>query len=312
MDYYYGASYDMGVSSMLMWALGAAPSKDTLWTTPNSEFAVEKKGCDSTGCPADHSAAGCELHTMLALMTTGPVGFSDFKGQTNKTLLMRTCSSDGTLLKPSKPVTTVDGALQRSMAHTGFVFGSYSGSESGAHHSNTWCHYFMGFKLQSSYDVRATDFWPALAAGAPGHPLQYVYRFDQGGLSCGNGTAASGCGVEALDPSAEVLLTLPASAEAGSAGEYAPALVAVFPICASGFALLGELEKFASLSAYPSGRFSGVSCTEQGLGFTAHGSAGEVVTVTAMVPSSAGAAAAEALALQLTIPGAGVLSVSLP
>jgi hypothetical protein len=37
-DYCYGQSWNIGESSLLVWALGAAPSKDTLWTTDNGRL----------------------------------------------------------------------------------------------------------------------------------------------------------------------------------------------------------------------------------------------------------------------------------
>jgi len=40
-DFCYGTSYLIGVSSLLPWALGTAPSKDTFWTTDNDHEEVE-------------------------------------------------------------------------------------------------------------------------------------------------------------------------------------------------------------------------------------------------------------------------------
>ncbi len=40
MDFCYGHSWDVGVSSLIVWAAGAFPSKDTLWTSANGKFAV--------------------------------------------------------------------------------------------------------------------------------------------------------------------------------------------------------------------------------------------------------------------------------
>ena len=45
---------------------------------------------------------------MLVVLHSGPVGFSDAIGQTNASLIRRTCNANGTLLKPSKPLTTID------------------------------------------------------------------------------------------------------------------------------------------------------------------------------------------------------------
>ena len=37
-DFCYGRSWDIGESSLLVWALGAKPSKDTLWTSDNGKL----------------------------------------------------------------------------------------------------------------------------------------------------------------------------------------------------------------------------------------------------------------------------------
>jgi hypothetical protein len=65
-DYCYGRSYEIGESSLLVWAVGAAPSKDTLWTTNNNR--TETPGCDWT---VDHETVAAELHVVLAIMSTG-------------------------------------------------------------------------------------------------------------------------------------------------------------------------------------------------------------------------------------------------
>ena len=43
MDFCYGHSWDVGVSSLIVWAAGAFPSKDTLWTSTNGKFAVRPR-----------------------------------------------------------------------------------------------------------------------------------------------------------------------------------------------------------------------------------------------------------------------------
>jgi hypothetical protein len=106
MDFCYGESWNVGLSSLIVWAAGSAPSKDTLWTSTNGKFAVP-------GCPwtPDHEAPAVELHVVVALMTTGPVGISDGFNMTNATLISRTIAQNGLLLKPSKPLTSVDSML---------------------------------------------------------------------------------------------------------------------------------------------------------------------------------------------------------
>jgi hypothetical protein len=82
-DFYYRRSWDIGESSLLvLWALGAVPSKDMLWTTDN-------EGTDIPGCPwsLDHKTPTAELHLVLSLMSTGPIEVSDTIGMANTSLL---------------------------------------------------------------------------------------------------------------------------------------------------------------------------------------------------------------------------------
>ena len=47
---------DIGMSSLIVWAAGAHPSKDTLWSTDNNKTSVP--GCQWT---PDHEAPAAEL-----------------------------------------------------------------------------------------------------------------------------------------------------------------------------------------------------------------------------------------------------------
>jgi hypothetical protein len=194
-DYYYGRSWDLGLSSLLIWALGAAPSKDTFWTSDNGADATTMGGCPPSGCPDDHTNTGSELHTVIALMSTGPVGFSDAVNRTNVTLLRRTCRDDGALLQPSKPLTAIDASLlgggpgpasgervrAAAPAPNGFVLSSFSGRAArrrsggiptagaspratvGAGKSGeVWAYYVLDHQLETDYVLRARDVWPPL------------------------------------------------------------------------------------------------------------------------------------------------------
>ena len=55
--------------------------------------------------------------------------------------------------------------------------------------------------------------------------------------------------------------------------DFAPAVFTVWPVCANGFVLLGDLSKYVALSAQ---RFSQVECTATGVSATVVGSIGEV------------------------------------
>ena len=122
-------------------------------TTDNGKFSVP--GCAWT---PDHEEPAAELHVVIALMTTGPVGISDLMGMTNAPLAQRTITMDGTLLKPSKPLTSVDSALAAAIGDrvltkppqkgpAGHLYSTYSGPNITA--VNAW--YFVSFKMNQPY-----------------------------------------------------------------------------------------------------------------------------------------------------------------
>ena len=49
-----------------------------------------------------------ELESVVSILTAGPVGPGDKIGYMNRDLIMRSCNAEGLLLRPSKPVTSLD------------------------------------------------------------------------------------------------------------------------------------------------------------------------------------------------------------
>ena len=302
-DFCYGKSWNIGESSLLVWAVGAAPSKDTLWTTDNNR--TEIPGCSWT---SDHENSAAELHGVLALMSTGPVGISDAIGFTNTTLLKRIISKDGTLLKPTKPITAVDstfldvqedknsqnscilaspmepGSDERGMG--GYVYGT-------AGMGPSWI--FVSFLLPFPYQARVRDFWPSLPRNGSISPIIIAYRhFNSGGASCQNGTHAvsSGCVKLAHLYTQDkfmnrTVLEVPAAplASSGKPG-YTPTVTTAWQAChKSGWILLGELDKYVPLSPQ---RFQTVSCTKDGVSVSVNGSHNESIELTALRPTPVG------------------------
>jgi hypothetical protein len=331
-DFYYGASYDVGVSSLLVWALGANPSKDTFWTTDNAAAALHDPssggpiglgGCPPEGCPADHSNASMELHSIVAALTAGPVGFSDALGCTNYTLLRKlTTDRGGLLLRPSKPATTVDsrlapppsaGADSAPAASAsggggsgggGDVLGTFSGvasRDSSSAPPAPWAWYVLSYGLAAKggeggkgggYAMPATDLWPRLPpAGLSLAHRQHRWGRDpavaaaDGGYGfCAHGAPAATCVVlQTVRPTGGSADSILLPAMANASEPLVPTLTTLAPVCASGVALLGDLRKFVALSA---DRFTGVACGPKGvLAFTVLGVAGERVPVTMLSPS---------------------------
>lgn len=265
-DYYYGGSWDIGRSSLIVWAMGGAPSKDTFWTTDNGNQSTTRGGCDKTGCPPDHSTPAATLHTMLTVLSTGPVGFSDAPGETDAVLIGRTCNAAGTLLQPSKPITACDSTHDAAgLAPAGFALNTYT-----AIGGVPWLHLLLTHQLLKPFSVRALDLFPTLSPDS-------VYATSTW-LELSSCTSGSVCGVTTFtapaDPHATIV-TLPAVPKGQD--KFYPTLTLFVPLCSSGVALFGEVDKFATISVQ---RFpASAQCTPLGVQFHVAGVADESIRV---------------------------------
>ncbi|ESO88546.1 hypothetical protein LOTGIDRAFT_234457 [Lottia gigantea] len=112
--------WKIGISSLFAHAMGVRPSKDTFWTTTKQP-----------GNPFNTTEPYPALQTLLAVLSTGPVGPSDGINYTNTDLLMKCCNADGLILKPSKPATAIDDdiiekAIRDGSGAKGEVYSTYS------------------------------------------------------------------------------------------------------------------------------------------------------------------------------------------
>ncbi|MHA1682352.1 MAG: hypothetical protein ACTSUE_15555 [Promethearchaeota archaeon] len=84
------------VTSILCKAIGLIPHKDTFYSSrgPRADFFYKERRY--------------ELECLVANLSAGPVAPSDKIGHENKELLMKTCRTDGLLLKPDVPATAID------------------------------------------------------------------------------------------------------------------------------------------------------------------------------------------------------------
>jgi hypothetical protein len=283
-DFYYGGSWDIGLSSLLLWALASAPSTDTFWTSDNGQVATTMGGCDKKqGCPEDHSEAGCELHTLLALMSTGPVGFSDAVNHTNATRIRQTCRADGVLVKPNKPLTKLD-ARMRTPYHALHTYSGPPGAAPGAPGS-VWAWYLVAHHLDAApedgLEVLGSELWPRPRKASPraGGWLVRVGTAHAGHACALNGSALPDC---AAAPSAagpdgyDFALRLPRAN-----GTFDSMLLTVVPRCKGGWALLGQTDKYAALGAQ---RFAAVECTAGGMVVRVRGAPGESGTLAFATP----------------------------
>mmetsp|Transcript_37414 Transcript_37414/g.82037 ORF Transcript_37414/g.82037 Transcript_37414/m.82037 type:complete len:879 (-) Transcript_37414:48-2684(-) len=284
-DFCYGNSWQIGVSSLLLSALGKAPSKDTLWTSPNNR--TEIPGCSWT---PDHEQPGAELHVTLALFSTGPVGISDGIGYTNASLVESAIAADGTLLKPSRPATLIDSLVQRRCSVTPASDGAREGgplaevlvthssdseSENGESSVRAW--YLISFMLSDDMIICTDDLYPYVG-GTERDDLAWR-RFDRG-ISCQDGAYAVFSGCISADGD-DIFLPAGDFSDTEKGSNYKHAVTSVYRKCSSGWRLLGELSKLVSLSA---ARFPRIRCNGSGVALTVVGSPGEEIEVTAIDP----------------------------
>jgi hypothetical protein len=273
-DYFYGSSWDVGSSSLMAWAANSAPSKDTLWSSDNGAQATTRGGCAKSGCPPDHSGAGAVLHTVLAALSTGPVGYSDAPNETDVTLVMRTCDAAGNLLQPSRPLVAVDSTHATGPGGApppGYVLGTHTAVAGG---TSPAMHLFVSHHLTAPYALRGLDVYPRLAPGRV-----YGVASNWSALqACANGSAAGDCGVGVVTAPAGAGGTVTTLAPQGD--PFLPLLTLVVPACGSdGTLFFGEVDKVAAISVQ---RFPTLACGGGGGGdgvvyFSVVGQPGEVV-----------------------------------
>ena len=204
---------------------------------------------------------------MLAVLSAGPVQFSDAPGETDAVLIMRTCDAGATLLQPSKPLTAVDSTHSGSGAGVpGYALSTYT-----AVGGSVWLHQLLTHQLAKPYTARALDLYPRLAAGATYATTSWA------ALQACAATAGGASGVTTLQGPADArgaLLILPAVAP--GTDKFAPTLTLIVPLTPSGVALFGEADKFATLSVQ---RFVALTATPAGVDATLVGVPGETIRV---------------------------------
>jgi hypothetical protein len=94
--------WTIGISSMFADAIGLAPFKDVFWSTsvqPGRSYGPDTKEV----LP--------EREILIATLSTGPVGPGDAIEYTNVERIMKCCRKDGLILKPDRPLTTINALI---------------------------------------------------------------------------------------------------------------------------------------------------------------------------------------------------------
>ena len=275
----------LGGSSLLLGATRMAPSKDTLWTaSPQPPTSSDFTQTNYTRVP--HVG----LDAILATLSLGPVGISDGLNQTDVGLIGQAFRGprDATLLRPSRPLSTVDACFANQSA--GARPGGYDpqagpdvrGTHAALPGGGPTSHYVVAWMTTRDVTLQRFDLYPPPPPSARlavrRHVVAPAGAAQRSG--CVDGHAASpGC-VEVLPAGARP--TIPAVG--GSIEDFS--LTAVYEPAANGAYFLGELTKFVHVSPQRFARVGVGGSGPCGLTVRVLGSAGggDRVTLVAVDP----------------------------
>lgn len=270
----------LGKDSLYPWALGIFPYKDAFFSGPqhwaNTTCFMSARGPESSGYTKPEwwgvQETFPELHALVSALTAGPVASGDGIGDMNAVLLRRTCRMDGVLLKPDRPAFVIDAWWQQHAFGRGGPKGEVT-QTSTTIGDMTW-RYVLGAALTSDYDVDALDLGLSSAEAGVAWRRQY-----------GDAFAMPRAGDMVLfNRSSPLLLSIHPMAD-DKWGWYTFWRTAPINCAGRGWALLGEVDKFVSVSAQ---RFNAVKArcggTALALEIDINGAPGENVSLAFRTP----------------------------
>lgn len=296
-------------AAVLPTAVGVRPMLDVLWTTPSQPADPRWRGCTRKNIRHD---------LILAVLSTGPVGFGDLVGGTDAALLGRASRADGLILKPAFPVLRIDRWY--SAAGGAEVWAAVAGPAGGTDPREDARANSMAHMAAASADPLALWWWQVLAtnvdgATIAGRPLALSELWPtprpstvllvavvdkhvggdgdgagppEGSTRCEHGAKAATC----LSLwTAGVPLDVSTSPPDGLYRSFA--LLAAAPVLASGWTLLGELggvvvpvspQRFVAVGGGEAPHEQDLQWAAGGLHVSVLGVHGETVDVTLVAP----------------------------
>jgi hypothetical protein len=301
-------------SSVFYDAIGVQPSKDDFWTT------MTQPGNPYGDNPSEPN---WQMQAIVATLSTGPVGPSDMVGATNVTVVMQTCrAGDGLLLRPDVPLKTPDSAFTvavwggagggvwrpdaprvpgvagdgdfvYAVGATGVNEGAVPdvGLSHSAHAHGAWkWFYLLGVRLEADFTMAWADLGDV---GAATTYAAFEWFSFSGGPS------------QVFNASSPYVLTKGGSQPSAPARAYPIRYHVLAPVFPSGWVLLGEMGKIASMSRM---RTSELAVTPAGFNATVHTASAETAVVYSLLAPAGQVAALAAAGADVT--AAGVLTVT--
>jgi hypothetical protein len=319
----------LAANTLYPWAIGLLPYRDAFMSA-NQDWATTtclqgNTGPESTSTSLKPEWFGLqeglpELQALVAALSAGPIAPGDGIGDTDVDLVLRTCRSDGILLKPERPIFPIvswwvgnalgsgDGPTPRGAAlntHSGSAEVGYTYTEL---NGLRW-YFVLGVGLDKAFHLTPSDVRSELA---PAHNVSLAHC--QWGWEC----RARGCrriqadqGNVTLTPfSEEQPIVLPPYDSPHGVGWGHFRFVRTVPVLCNGWLLLGEADKFISVSR--SRILNLVVDCSAGMVVQVGGALGEVVTMLLRPPPADGGNAAPVIVRSCTVGTTGRCSIVVP
>jgi hypothetical protein len=273
-DYYpNNDQWRMGETSLIFHALGLAPFKDTFRSDSSDQGCSQQHGDTPEQTP--------ELEALVSALTTGPIGPGDRLGKSNHDLLLRTCMTDGRLLKADTPAFSIDDMyIQKSFGSGGAdgeVWNSYTDVD-----GMTWHHVFVA-NLKTAYNLTPNKLVKATSSGAT---TNLVFSFD------------APTNVSVFDSNNPLRLAPNGKADFK--------FYHIAPVFSNGWAVLGETDKFISVS-HP--RFNHVNVDSNGIYVDLRGVYNEKITIYFAQKSSS---TYTVVSYGCVVPETGIVGIQVP
>lgn len=284
--------WQIGYTGLFLGPVAIRPFFDVLWTQavqPGNPYGL-------------HRRSNVELEVAVATLSMGPVWIGDGAGFTNKTLVDRFATANGTLMHPSRPATPVD-AMYSSAAPQGAEIWSTLTLAPAASGLNASSHLVLLVDVAEQFQLPLASLWPfsprspaAADRGAwlPGEDGRGMPRRAAGravattggwfassyNRPCAQGMQASAC--LAYMAADDDTLAVQSGALNSTTGDHSWDLLTLVPELGPGFAFLGLQDTLVRASPQ---RVVALDVTNSNILVTVAGSPGERVQAAFLVPT---------------------------
>ena len=260
-------SWKEGLSGLLLDSVGLGASVDNIFT---SGPGASETGCGSFNC----TEMNPHYETALAALSGGPYAIGDGAGMTDKEMVMHSCRADGTILRTTEQMAMMDAGLREGFDHLQ-EFDVWSAAT--FLDGQRWTFVLSTF-LPRAVELTVTDLGYALDA--------QLLAWDKWSSLDGHAAGPASPYGQLREVDAATPLTLRACPHLTNPRDKNWIYTIVAPrLCSGCWALLGELNKVASVSGV---RFDSVAATETSLTVNGTGVAGEVLSLGAVAPRVVG------------------------